>query len=105
MRWISLLVVIASLVSASVDTPGADQADNASNRPNIVKPVRSGRTVFNLSNSFINIRVSTLRTDIRVSPSPEPQKPIDSGNAFSERPYKNFPVEPVQPPTVTVYTF
>lgn len=99
------MVIVASIALASVDTPGLDQSDTANNRPNIVKPVRSGRTVFSLSNSFINIRVSTLNTDGRVSPAPEPQKPISVANSFSERPYKAYPVEPVQSPTVTVYTF
>lgn len=69
------------------------------------KPWRTGRSFFNFSNTVVSLRVAAISQNSRVTLGSNPQKPVNNNSFCSNRAFSAFPVEPVQSPTITLYTF
>jgi hypothetical protein len=105
MRALTVVLIAFLMAWASQDAPGTNSADPSWGNPSLVKPTRPGRPSPGIAGPGVSIRLSVFDTSISISSTPIPQKPLRSGGSFCEQAFTSYPVEPVQTPTVTLYTF
>ncbi|MFO7627893.1 MAG: hypothetical protein R6V62_11600 [Candidatus Fermentibacteraceae bacterium] len=99
------MLIAASLLLASSDAPGLNSINSATDNPLLAKPWRPGRSFLDFSNSLASLRAVAVSQNSRVSLGSNPQKPLLYSCFCSDLSFTAYPVEPVQSPTVTLYTF
>ena len=71
----------------------------------LVKPWRPGRSLFDFSGSYASLRAAAVNQNSRFTTGANPQKPLSYSGLCADHAFTAYPVEPVQSPTVTLYTF
>lgn len=106
MLWLMAVLVFAPFIHSTTDGPGlVYNAECSFSLPSLDSQSRVLRPLLTFPSSLLSMRASLCSSDTRTGSTPEPQKPLRTDTCFSEQSYKAFPIEPVQPPTVTLYTF